>query len=534
MKLQIIVLSQNLGEDRPYYARSPSPPLSGILLAALTPPTVEVEVLHEMVRPVDYDTDADVIALSFMDYCAPHAYRVARRFRERGKVVVAGGRFASTFPDQVAPHVDAVVVGEAERVWAQVVDDLAQGTLAPRYEADRAPSLENIPPPRYDLAEPEFSVPVVTEATRGCPHRCTYCQLNIDPKPHRTRPVADVIRDLEATTRLPFHKRRIAMLYDNDLGGDMPYAKELLREIAKLRLWGLGVQFSLACLEDEEFIDLLAAANCRMAFLGMESLNQPSLAAVAKRQNRVAEYREQFAALRRRGILVFAGTMLALDGDTADYYQRLPGLLEEVDPAAIFLSLAIPIPGTPFHGQVTREGRILDHDPAHYDGDHLVLRPRNVEPVAVLEAGIAVKRHFYGWRNIARRWGRFMRDYLGNRRFLRRLLPAALLSGILWQLSIFQRRHARDRAFPLLAEALAGRGTSHRPVGIIHDRIRAQPGPGTSPMASRAAFMEVQPNEEPARHADGPVDHHGHGHGPGRRHDLAGLRQGAHVAELRR
>ena len=77
-KLQIIVLFQNLGDHRTYYARSPAPPLSGLLLAALTPDAVEVEVLHEMVRPIDFNTTADFIALSFMDFCAPHAYEVAR------------------------------------------------------------------------------------------------------------------------------------------------------------------------------------------------------------------------------------------------------------------------------------------------------------------------------------------------------------------------------------------------------------------------------------------------------------------------
>jgi radical SAM superfamily enzyme YgiQ (UPF0313 family) len=470
-KLQIIVLFQNLGEEKPYYARSPSPPLSGALLAGLTPPSVEVELLHEMVRPIDYDTDADIIALSFMDYGAPHAFRVARAFRRRGKTVVAGGRYPSTFPDAVAPHVDAVVVGEAERVWPQVVDDLVRGALRPRYDAELAPPLENIPPPRYDLVEPEFSVPVVTEATRGCPFRCTYCQLTIRPARFRTRPIADVIRDLRATEKLPRRKRKIAMLYDNNLGGDMAYAKELLREIAKLKLWALGVQFSVNCLDDEEFVDLLAAANCRMAFLGMESLNQPSLAAVDKRHNRVARYKEQFTDLRRRGILVFAGTMLALDEDTAAYYERLPAMLEDVDPAAIFLSMAIPIPGTPFHAQAEREGRIIDHDLAHYDGDHLVLRPARVEPVAVLEAAARVKRSFYGWGSIARRWGRLMRDVLRGSRPWSRLLPAALLSVILWQLSVFQRRHARDRVYPLLAEARRQLDAG----GEDHDPRREQP-----------------------------------------------------------
>jgi radical SAM superfamily enzyme YgiQ (UPF0313 family) len=491
-KLQIIVLFQNLGAERAYYARSPSPPLSGLLLAGLTPPTVAVEVLHEMVRPIDYGTDADFIALSFMDYCAPHAVRVAREFRRRGKVVVAGGRYATTFPDAIAPHVDAVVVGEAERVWARVVGDLVAGTLRPRYAADRAPSLANIPPPRYDLAEPAFSVPVVTEATRGCPFKCTYCQLNIDPTPFRTRPIPDVIRDLEATQRLPFAKRKIAMLYDNNLGGDMAYAKELLREIAKLKLWALGVQFSLNCLQDEEFVDLLAAANCRMAFLGMESLNQPSLAAMEKNHNRVAEYREHFAALRRRGILVFAGTMLALDEDTAEYYDRLPELIEAVDPAAIFVSLAIPIPGTPFHRQVAREGRILDVDLAHYDGDHLVLEPARVTPEVVLEAAVRVRRSFYSWRNVGRRWGRLLRSYLGDRRFLRRIPAALMLGFILWQLSVFQRAHTRRRFEPLVAEARrrgwsAPTGAPASPPRTRSARPAGTPAPDTAPRGSKSA-----------------------------------------------
>ena len=121
MKIQIIVLFQNLGEDNPYYAQSPAPPLPGLLLAALTPPIVDVEVLHEMVRPIDYTTDAECIALSFMDYLAPHAYEVAARFRAMGKTVIGGGKFASTFPEQVQPHFDAILVGEAQQMWPRMV-----------------------------------------------------------------------------------------------------------------------------------------------------------------------------------------------------------------------------------------------------------------------------------------------------------------------------------------------------------------------------------------------------------------------------
>ncbi len=448
-KLLIIVLFQNLGDQEAYFARSPAPPLSGALVAALTPPIVEIELLHEMVRPIDYETDADFIALSFMDFCAPHAYDVAARFRARGKKVIAGGRYASTFPEEVAPHVDCVVVGEAERVWARVVEDAVAGKLEPRYDAPFAPPLDGVPPPRYDLVEPEFGVPVVTEATRGCPYTCSFCQLTIERAPFRTRPIEDVINDLTATSKLPYHKRKIAMLYDNNLGGDIGYAKELLAEIAKLKLWALGTQFSFDCLHDDEFVDLLARASCTMAFIGLESLSEPSLASVHKKHNKVEEYKELFSKLKHHGIMTMTGLMLALDEDTPEYYEGLPAHLDEIEPSIILLSISIPIPGTPFHETVREEGRIIDEDLSHYEGDHLVIRPRLVTPEQVFEAFQTVNRTFYSNGRIARRWWRLIANYRYARNPLAWAFHAAIMSSVYYRLSVFQKDHAEQRVYPL-------------------------------------------------------------------------------------
>ena len=449
-KLQIIVLFQNLGDSQTYFARSPAPPLSGLLVAGLTLPVVEVEVLHEMVRPIDYDTDADFIALSFLDYCSPHAYEVAARFRKLGKKVVAGGKYASTFPQEVSRHFDATVVGEAEQVWPTVVNDLVTGKLERVYEAPFSPSIENIPPPRYDLAESEFEIPVVTEATRGCPFRCTYCALNIRPAKYRVRPIKDVIRDLTSTQDLPFQKRKMAMIYDNNLGGDRKYAKALLREVAKLKLWGVGMQFTFDCLNDDEFVDLLFKANCRMAFIGMESLNEPSLRSVEKRHNKVEEYKKQFEKLRKRGILIFTGLMFALDEDTRAYYETLPQRLDDVDPSAILSSISIPIPGTPFHNEVESEGRIFDHDLSHYEGDHLVFTPRHVTATDVFHAFKRVNEYFYSWKNILKRWLRFLRAQSSHGSIPQRIFRSIVTSFIYWKLSVFQRHHAIVKVYPFV------------------------------------------------------------------------------------
>ena len=450
-KLQIVVLFQNLGEAHQYYAKSPAPPLSGILLAALTPDSVEVEVLHEMVRPIDWETDADFIALSFMDYCAPHAIDVARRFRRLGKKVVAGGRYASTFPEALAGHFDSVVVGEAEQVWPRVVADLLANRLQPLYRAPVAPKLEDIPPPRYDLVEPAYGIAVVTEASRGCPYHCSYCALNIVPTPYRARPIPDVIRDLTATSALPWHRRKLAMVYDNNLGGDIPWAKALLREIAKLDLWGVGYQFTLNCLDDPEFVDLLAEAHGTMAFVGMESLNDRALLSVQKKHNLVQRYEEEFGKLKERGILTFAGFMVGLDEDTPDYYAAVNAKLERVDPSAILSSIAIPIPGTPLHVEAVAEGRIADEDLRHYEGDHLVFRPRTVSAGDVLAAYEAIPAKFYAWPAVLRRWWRLMQAYWnGPRRW--RLFHSVLLTAVLYQLTRFQRTHLARTVRPLLAE----------------------------------------------------------------------------------
>jgi radical SAM superfamily enzyme YgiQ (UPF0313 family) len=345
--------------------------------------------------------------------------------------------------------VDAVVVGEAEPVWAQVVEDLVTGKLKQVYTAPFAPPLDGIPPPRYDLVEPVFAAPVVTEATRGCPFQCTYCALNIKTAPHRCRPIEDVIGDLTATTKLPLHKRKMAMIYDNNFAGDMDYAKELLREIAKLKLWGVGFQFTFNCLKDDEYVDLLVEANAIMAFIGLESLNQPSLLSVRKRQNKVEEYQEQFRKLRERGIMTFTGMMLALDEDTPEYYRSVPDQLEEVDPSAVLLSISIPIPGTPFHKHVESEGRIFDENLAHYEGDHLVFHPKKVTADDVYAAFHRINRIFYSWKNIVRRWWRLLSSYLGSRAAPSRLFHGLLMTYIFFKLSIFQRHHAQKKVYSL-------------------------------------------------------------------------------------
>jgi radical SAM superfamily enzyme YgiQ (UPF0313 family) len=182
-----------------------------------------------------------------------------------------------------------------------------------------------------------------------------------------------------------------------------------------------------------------------MAFIRIESLNEPSLAAVHKCQNRVSEYAELFGKLKQRGILVFAGLMVGLEEDTSDYYRRLPEMLRQVDPSAVLTSIAIPIPGTPLFEKLSGKKRIVDTDLAHYEGDHLVFRPRHLSATELATAYAAVCREFYSCCAIVGRWLRLVAAQWRGGTALERLFRTLVLTAVYLRLTLFQRHHTRSK-----------------------------------------------------------------------------------------
>ena len=131
----------------------------------------------------------------------------------------------------------------------------------------------------------------------------------------------------------------------------------------------------------------------------MESLNEESLKDVQKRQNKVEEYKDVFDKLHRKGILTFTGLMFALDEDTKEYYETLPQKLEEVGTCVILPSISIPIYGTPFYDKVVSEGRLIDYDISHYEGDHVLFKHNNLSEEEIYDIYKLVNKIFYSWIN---------------------------------------------------------------------------------------------------------------------------------------
>jgi len=400
MKIDIVVVYQ------PRYTKGHEmnmvPPITGIHLAALTPPEHSVRVFHQQLQAPDLDTDADLVALSFFSGFADEAYRLGDAYRRRGRRVVMGGPHATFWPDEALKHADSVVVGETESAWRQVLAEAAAGKLQPRYTGQPLP-LDGLPTPRYDLLDSGFFVRRVVQATRGCPFFCSFCSVPSVNPGFRVRPVNEVLNDIRYDDFPHWWQRKVVWFWDDNLTAKRSYIKDLLRAMIPLKKWWL-TQASMDIAKDPELLDLMRCSGCIGVFLGIESFGEASLKSANKRQNKVAYYKECIETIHSYGIAVMAGFIAGFDGDTPDSIVAMADRLVEIGVDVPFLSVLTPYKGTPLYNELERDERLLsERGWEFYNGYNVAFQPQEMSPDALLQAHRQLWRRAFSPVQVARR-----------------------------------------------------------------------------------------------------------------------------------
>ena len=246
------------------------PSLSLKLVAAATPPEWDIVLADELHEEIPFDGDFDVVGITAMTHQAVRAYQVADRFRARGVPVVLGGMHATVLPDEALQHADAVVIGEAEPVWARLLADLQAGRLEPRYSSIPGGETLVIPWARRDiLVGKKYLTTQTLQASRGCPYDCPFCTVTpYFGRSFRYRDPEDILAEMRT-----FDKKLTVILDDNILG-DPERARPILKGMAGLGLrW--GGQANLRFAEDPQMVRLLAQSGCIGIFVGLESVDGP-------------------------------------------------------------------------------------------------------------------------------------------------------------------------------------------------------------------------------------------------------------------
>jgi radical SAM superfamily enzyme YgiQ (UPF0313 family) len=381
------------------------PPLGLAMVAALTPPDVEVSLIDESVMDIDFQKDIDLVGIAAATATASRAYQIADIFRARGVKVVLGGIHPTALPEEASEHADAVLIGEAEGVWPRLVQDFKANKLQKVYGQNKWPSLTGLPVPRRELfSKAAYWFPDTISTTRGCPYSCSFCTVtSFFGHTYRCRPIAEVLKEIEA-----LKNNRIIGFIDDNIVGNPKYAKELFRALIPYKIkW--GGQASVTIAKDEELLKLAAESGCFWLLIGFESLSAANLAAVNKTINVVDEYEQTITKIHKHGISIHGFFIFGFDDDDEGVFERTVRFAQKMHLESAQFEILTPYPGTALYESLDKAGRIISKDWSQYGYD-VPFKPKVLSRDILLKGRLWAHHQFYSIPSIWNRIGIRHRD----------------------------------------------------------------------------------------------------------------------------
>jgi radical SAM superfamily enzyme YgiQ (UPF0313 family) len=389
-------------------------PLWASTLAAHTPEDVKLTFRDDGIDPIDLDREGDapdLVGISVGSKTAARGYAIADAYRARGSQVVLGGIHVTALPEEGLLHADAVVSGEAEWLWQDVVRDARAGKLGlpegrsllrrPVYKHDEYGPLDGLPQPKRELVQSFKYVPFdVVQTTRGCPFPCEFCSVSTyNGSKFRFRPVPEVIAELEACgPRILFG--------DDNVMIHTKYSHELFSAMVPLgKHW--VAQASLAALHRVDNVEVMARAGCKALFIGFESVEDEAVRHAGKRQNKPSKYKEVVRCLADHGIAVWGSFIFGLDDDSTDAFDRTVDFCVDAKITMALFALLTPYPGTALYKRLRAEGRLtkdawwLSQD---HDTDAPFFEPRRMSREALRGGWVRAWQGMYSLSSIRKRY----------------------------------------------------------------------------------------------------------------------------------
>jgi radical SAM superfamily enzyme YgiQ (UPF0313 family) len=392
-------IGRRTGED--YIRTWQMEPLAPAALAGLTPQGVDIRFYDDRMEAVPLDEPTDLVAMSVETYTARRAYQIASEYRRRGVPVVMGGFHPTLVPDEASQYAEAIVVGEAERVWPDVIDDFGRGRMRRVYRAEGRPSLAGMTPDR-SIFEGKRYLPIgLVEAGRGCHFRCEFCAVqSFFASTQTRRPVEEILDEVRRVDR------KLIFFVDDNITSNMEQAKEFFRALAPLRVKWVS-QASINAAHDEEFLRLVKASGCQGLLIGFESLKEENLRRMQKSFNTMkGGYEVALENLRRHGIRLYVTFILGYDDDDGDTFRETLDFARRHRFYMVAFNHLTPFPGTPLYDRLEREGRLLFDrwwlDPGYRYG-MVPFAPRGMTAEAVKQRCIDARAAFYSVPSIVRR-----------------------------------------------------------------------------------------------------------------------------------
>ncbi len=376
-------------------------PLTMAVLAGLTPDSHQVRFYDDRIEEIPFEEHTDVVGISVHTFAAKRAYEIAAQFRNRGIKVILGGFHIFAQPNEAQEHADAIVIGEAERVWPKVLEDAARGRLQKQYQATRRSVLNGVKANRKIFRDKRYAPLSLVEFGRGCKHSCSFCSVKAFFGSAKVcRPVEEVVDEIAALDR------KWIEFVDDNLVSDIHEAKKLFRKLIPLKIRWIA-QAGIEIASDDELLRLAADSGCFGLLIGFESLDQRNLKQMRKTSaHSLDNFRAAIRKIHNHGIAICGSFLFGYDQDTADAFPSTLAFANEQRLLLALFNHLTPFPGTPLYEEMSIQKRLLCEkwwlSPGYHWSD-VAFKPKHLSISELSEGCKRNRRLFYLYRNIVKR-----------------------------------------------------------------------------------------------------------------------------------
>lgn len=343
--------------------RAAFPPLGLLTVAARLPAEWRLKLVDVNVNGLT-DEDlrwADYVMISAMILHKVSVVEIVGRCQEFAKPIIAGGPLFTT-GHAGFPQIQHFVLGEAEEIMPQLVEDMKHGTLRRYYQAPGRPNLTKVPAPRWELIDLQHYATMAVQFSRGCPYDCEFCDIVVmNGRVPRNKTPAQLLAELEGL-RVRGWKDMVFIVDDNFIG-NKKQTKALLQEMIQWRAatktdMGFLTEASMNLADDEELCDLMVKAGFKKVFVGIESPSKESLEECQKLQNRGRDLAATIKTLQQAGLEVMGGFIVGFDSDNYDIFTRQFDFIQHSGVVTTMVGLLTALPQTRLYHRLLHEGRL--------------------------------------------------------------------------------------------------------------------------------------------------------------------------------